>query len=319
VNICLPVRFESRATLTAEGRAAVEALARECLDSDGFDPCLHYDTHLNADRDLRPWRLAWACAATCRGEPCRADAAVDDGDGRPRPARLVAAASAFAPLRSEGEISACVSPLFRHQGLFKALYGGLEASLCRSGARSVLLVCAARSPASRSIAGRLDAKLDHAELRMRLDPDALERVEPPADLRLVPVGEDDADDCSRLAATIFGDSYDDERAFVEAVLRDEARELFMAHGADGAVGMATITRSESGYELNGVGVLPEHRGKGYGAAIMDACLVVLRNRGVRDVTLEVDAANEPAMALYRSRGFAETARVDYWRLPTRCS
>ena len=99
---------------------------------------------------------------------------------------------------------------------------------------------------------------------------------------------------------------------------DEARELFMAHGADGAVGMATITRSESGYELNGVGVLPEHRGKGYGAAIMDACLVVLRNRGVRDVTLEVDAANEPALALYRSRGFAETARVDYWRLPTRC-
>ncbi|HQO66436.1 MAG TPA: GNAT family N-acetyltransferase, partial [Spirochaetales bacterium] len=211
------------------------------------------------------------------------------------------------------------SPLFRHQGLFKALYGGLEASLCRSGARSVLLVCAARSPASRSIASRLDAKLDHAELRMRLDPDGLERVEPPADLRLVPVGEDDADDCSRLAATIFGDSYDDERAFVEAVLRDEARELFMAHGADGAVGMATITRGEAGYELNGVGVLPEHRGKGYGSAIMDACLVVLRKRGVRDVSLEVDAANESALALYRSRGFAETTRVDYWRLPTRCS
>ena len=231
----------------------------------------------------------------------------------------MAAASAFAPLRSEGEISACVSPLFRHQGLFNALYGGLEEALCRSGARSVLLVCDAKSPTSRSIAGRLDARLDHAELRMRLAPEGLDRIVPPGSLRLVPVGARDAGDCAMISAAIFGDSVDDERAFVEAILRDDARELFVAHGASGAVGMATITRSEGGYELNGVGVLPEHRGKGYGAAIMDACLVVLRNRGVRDVTLEVDAANEPAMARYRSRGFVETARVDYWRLPTRCS
>jgi len=317
VNICLPVRFEHRTELTRDDRAAVEALARECREGDGFDPCLHYDTHLNADGDLRPWRLAWACAATCRGEPCRADAAVDDGDGRPRPARLVAAASAFAPLRSEGEISACVSPLFRRQGLFKALYGGLEESLRASGAASVLLVCDSRSPTSGSIARGLDARLDHAELLMGLEPDGLDRVAPPGNLRLVPVGADGADGCARLAAAVFGDSVDDERSFVGAILRDGARELFVAHGAAGAVGLATITRSGTGYELNGVGVLPEHRGKGYGAAIIDACLVVLRNRGVRDVSLEVDAGNEPALALYRSRGFVETAKVDYWRLPAR--
>jgi ribosomal protein S18 acetylase RimI-like enzyme len=321
MTVCLPIVFEDRSALSPEERAAVEGLAAACKAADRFDPCMEYDTHLNADRDMPAWRLAWAVSrgtGSAVGDPPGGDPPGGDppGGDPPASARILAgAACAFAPTRAEGEISACVSPVFRRQGIFENLYLALEERLEASGAESVLLVCEGASPSAAAIAGRLGAALDHGEYLMRLAPGRLAGIVPPSGFCLVPAEARDVDEFSRLSALVFGETPQDARSFAEAVLADPEREQFVARNADGPVGLVAAAREGEAHMIHGLGVLPELRGKGYGGAILDAILVVLRNRGVATVSLEVDVDNAAALALYRSRGFSEESRADYWRVP----
>lgn len=299
MTVCLPVRVDARTALSDAERAAVEALSAACRLADGYDACMNYDTHLNADPGLAAWRLAWALPPAC-------------SDCAPL---LVGAASAFAPGRSEGELCACVHPVFRRQGLFASLCAALSAELRASGAESILLVCESASPFASSIASSLGASRDHGELVMSLPPGRLAEARPPEGLRLAAVSALDLGELSALSAAVFGEPEADARAFAEAALADRSREQFMARTGDGAVGMVSLARHGDAYELFGLGVLPVFRGSGLGGAVLDACLTVVRGRGASRVSLEVDDANEPALRLYRSRGFTEESRVEYWRLP----
>lgn len=57
------------------------------------------------------------------------------------------------------------------------------------------------------------------------------------------------------------------------------------------------------WELIYVGVAPEFRGRGLGVVLTRHALALARRAGRRHVVLAVDAANEPALAMYRAAGF----------------
>jgi ribosomal protein S18 acetylase RimI-like enzyme len=59
-------------------------------------------------------------------------------------------------------------------------------------------------------------------------------------------------------------------------------------------------------ELEAIGVLSEHRGKGIGSALLDAVDREFEALGVRDVILGVLPGNTDAMRLYARRGFTPT-------------
>lgn len=311
MTVCLPICFQERIALSVDERRAVESLVAVCKTVDHFDPCIEFDTHLNANREMPAWRLAWAVpsgTASCSVF----DLMPEDPGSKPR--ILVGVACAFAPSRMEGEISACVSPVFRHQGIFRELYHSLAETLFRSGAASVMLVCEGAAPSCSTIAARLSAVLDHGEYLMSLPESRLAAIQEPRDLRLVPVSTIDIDEFSALSAEIFREHHDDAREFALAILSDPNREQFIARGSHGVFGLVALSRENQSYMLHGLGVLPALRGKGFGGAILNAVLAVLRNRGVTNITLEVDVDNPAALALYRSRGFTEVSRADYWRI-----
>jgi mycothiol synthase len=54
-----------------------------------------------------------------------------------------------------------------------------------------------------------------------------------------------------------------------------------------------------------VGVDPDHQGEHLGALLFDAGLARLAELGIHDAHLYVEADNEPALRLYRARGFAQ--------------
>lgn len=69
-------------------------------------------------------------------------------------------------------------------------------------------------------------------------------------------------------------------------------------------------------EVLSVGVLPEARGRGVGHALLAGAMERLRGRGVRDLFLEVEEGNRPALALYRRLGFEQRGRREsYYRDP----
>jgi ribosomal protein S18 acetylase RimI-like enzyme len=59
-------------------------------------------------------------------------------------------------------------------------------------------------------------------------------------------------------------------------------------------------------ELESLSVLPSHRGRGIGGALLDAVDAAFDARGIRDVIVGALAGNEGALRLYERRGFRPT-------------
>ena len=88
----------------------------------------------------------------------------------------------------------------------------------------------------------------------------------------------------------------------------------MYRDAAGALcGVATFALAGDVVDLLRVIVAPDARGRGLGRSLVRAGLVWASEVGAERVMLEVDAANAPALALYRGLGFEAIAtRTGYY-------
>jgi ribosomal protein S18 acetylase RimI-like enzyme len=70
-------------------------------------------------------------------------------------------------------------------------------------------------------------------------------------------------------------------------------------------------RGDRGW-IGGMGVVPEHRGRGTGLAVMNAVLGAARPRKLRRIDLEVLTQNAPAIQIYEALGFQRRRTLDLW-------
>lgn len=93
--------------------------------------------------------------------------------------------------------------------------------------------------------------------------------------------------------------------------------LVAEHGEkDDIVGYVIAMAVLDQAEILNVAVMPSMRGVGLGGGMLDAALLEVERRGAESVFLEVRVSNEPARALYSSRGFVEVSRrKNYYRTP----
>jgi ribosomal protein S18 acetylase RimI-like enzyme len=115
-------------------------------------------------------------------------------------------------------------------------------------------------------------------------------------------------------------TWEQQRAIYEALFAKPDTVLLLAHVDGALIGYAvahvmpvrdtwiydTWETGERIGELESIGVLPEHRGKGIGGALLDAVDREFDALGVRDVILGVLPGNTDAMRLYARRGFTPT-------------
>ncbi len=94
-------------------------------------------------------------------------------------------------------------------------------------------------------------------------------------------------------------------------LEDEAwfnPEDFLVLRRDGRmIGYCWLKVEGGRGEFYVVGVEPDHQGEHLGARLFDTGLARLAELGIRDAHLYVEADNEPALRLYRARGFVQDA------------
>ena len=83
------------------------------------------------------------------------------------------------------------------------------------------------------------------------------------------------------------------------------RELFLV-GVEAGVIVAAVMAGYDGHRgsVNYLAVDPQHRRRGYGAALMRRVEEVLRERGCPKVNLAVRTANAEVIAFYRKLGYA---------------
>jgi ribosomal protein S18 acetylase RimI-like enzyme len=108
-------------------------------------------------------------------------------------------------------------------------------------------------------------------------------------------------------------SADVRARLIPALCAEPGAEILLALFDGAPVGAAVCFRSFSTFaarpslNLHDLAVLPEHRGKGLGRALLHAVEARARALGCCKVTLEVADVNARARALYRSAGFENGA------------
>ena len=135
-----------------------------------------------------------------------------------------------------------------------------------------------------------------------------------AGVRIRPAGPEDAAACAALAGLCFPDpwplsGFEDELENPDSV--------FLIAGESGAVsGFAAARCLAPEGELLDIAVSPGCRRQGMGAALLNAVLRGLAERGTDTVFLEVRASNAPAIALYAANGFTPCGRrKNYYTRP----
>ena len=108
-----------------------------------------------------------------------------------------------------------------------------------------------------------------------------------------------------------------EPTFRDLVRLRHAIFLVATEGLPGSVcGYVIAAAVADEAEVLNLAVAPQSRRRGLGGKLLDAGLVMIRDRGAREVFLEVRESNAAAIALYTSRGFsALTRRAKYYRNP----
>lgn len=128
-------------------------------------------------------------------------------------------------------------------------------------------------------------------------------------------GEHDVAEVVRIERESFSDPWS-AGDFVSLMSMPHAIFL-VAVDVSGAVAgyvMAMVVADES--EILNIAVDPARRGGAIGGMLLDAALTAGESQGVVSTFLEVRESNEPAIRLYRSRGFEEISRrKKYYRSP----
>jgi ribosomal protein S18 acetylase RimI-like enzyme len=186
---------------------------------------------------------------------------------------------------------------------------------CRQRHRgSLLLVCEEASRSGQAFVAACGGRYQNAEYRMKLDLARLDAAgSSPADVRLERSRLEDATIVAHILASSFGGS---EEQALHRVVHDLARSthrLYTAWMSGEPIGRLGLVAEGLRVYIIGFAILPEHRNKGYGRAVLAATVRMLFAEGQKDIFLEVATDNLPALALYRSFGFLETTRYGfYW-------
>lgn len=135
-----------------------------------------------------------------------------------------------------------------------------------------------------------------------------------ASLRLRPACSDDLPSVVAIERASFSDPWS-RQAFVDS-LSDPVRLFLVAVDGSVVAGYVIAWFVAGEGEIANIAVAPAWRGRGIGAALLDAALAAGTSRGATAIYLEVRESNAPARALYASRAFQEVGRRrGYYRRP----
>ena len=137
----------------------------------------------------------------------------------------------------------------------------------------------------------------------------------PMGLHIEPGQARDADAVAQLHAASFYRGW--PRQDIEAYLLDSDTPTLVACDAKRKVaGFAMLRLLGDDVELMTIAVQPKYRGKGVGAALLNACFEDLRMTAGKRMILEVAADNPAAIRLYQKLGFAKLSeRQGYYARP----
>jgi ribosomal protein S18 acetylase RimI-like enzyme len=221
----------------------------------------------------------------------------------------------------EMEGSGMVHPDHRRKGIGRALIEAVRRDCRERGRAGVLFACDAVGSAGGPFASAIGAEYQMSEHLLELNA-ALRPESPGGPLTIREANLDDVGDVVRIGMQGFGD--DDEKTDsrtrrTQGWIKEPLRLVYVAEFEGAAVGTATlflVPDSTDGF-INGMAVLPEYQGRGFGRQILFESVAGLISRDRERVMIEVQTDNERALGLYESVGFERSVTYAYYRVDAR--
>ncbi len=265
---------------------AVKNLLKICKQADQVPVVLQTDKALNRFPLMNSWFLAYS------GET------------------LTGVLSVFNPLDTEAELTGCVHPQFRGQGIFSRLMSAAIEELRSFDIRRLLFVIDRRSESGHAVLQRRECLLDHTEYSMVFhSPGAIGAVQPR--VHLLRTGAEELEAWAQISAAAFEEPVEIAREMLTNGLKTPEREYYGACLDNRMVAVASLLLESKTATIYGLAVRPEDQGKGYGADFLAQLVRMLLQRQL-EVHLQVDSTNARAFGLYKRLGFRETDIQDYY-------
>ncbi|MCC5467573.1 GNAT family N-acetyltransferase [Pelosinus baikalensis] len=246
--------------------------------------------------------------------------------------------SSFGGTKTPIEVNGMVQPDYRRQGVFKILSELVIAEWKKRNSGSILLLSDRKSNSGQKFIKGTGAQYKHSEYEMYLKKDHLEPLQRKlCGITFRKATNADASEIARQNAIYFSDEFrgfknapnDNEPGIVSAeaetvipsegmVLPEEEEKrgmtMYLAEKDQQIIGKVHLQLTSRIGGIYGLGVLPEHRGKGLGRAILMMAIEKLEEMNASEVMLQVATENANALNLYKSCGFVETSIMDYYEI-----
>ncbi|MBT2680437.1 GNAT family N-acetyltransferase [Bacillus sp. ISL-35] len=216
------------------------------------------------------------------------------------------------------EVNGMVDPEYRRQGIFSKLFKLVVDEWKRRDSGSMLLLSDRNSAAGQGFIAGSGAQYKHTEYEMFLKKVApafaTEKLE---GLTFRKATNADAQEIARQNVIYFNDIGESVEA-EDMILPEEEEKRGMTSylvEKDGQIiGKVNLQLTSKLGAIFGLGVLPEHRRKGYGRSLLLLAIEKLKEANAQEIMLQVAADNSNALNLYKSCGFEETSTMDYFEL-----
>ena len=225
--------------------------------------------------------------------------------------------SAFGGATAPPEVTGMVHPNFRRQGVFSTLLQLALAECRRRNAGPVLLLCDRNAASGQKFLEKINAVYRVSEFEMYLQNErtrADERL--PCDISFRKATNADAFEVARQNAIFFGNCIEEGNDNIPLPEDEEKRgmTIYLAEKNHQLIGKVHLQLTNGLGGIYGLGVLPEHRGKGLGRAILLEAIKTLKAASAVEIILQVATENATALSLYKSCGFREASVMDYFVL-----
>lgn len=216
----------------------------------------------------------------------------------------------------EIELLGCVHPQHRRNGIGRSLLDAARASCRQLGKERLLLITHADLPSGEAFAKAVGGHYTFSEYCLVFSGAHLRKPAASHDgLQFRQAEQTEASQVASIAAQAFGDSFADQFAWIEKEIKKPQRRFFLIwlHGEPiGTISVVSVGAER--IDITTFGILPLHRGRGYGRSILGQIADLLLAENWSQITINVETQNRNALALYESSGFQQAEVEHYYTI-----
>ncbi len=224
---------------------------------------------------------------------------------------LVGFLTIYADEADGAEISACVLPARRRQGIFTCMFQAALEELKRFHYTSMFLKTEKEFLFQQEVLTHYPAVYSHSEYLMVCDVSRCRPCDSDGAFSLRLAQKEDLPALAAISADAFGNPPSVAETYVRETFAGKDTYLYIALLHETPVGCVSVDQAGTWQYLFGLCIVTSYRRQGLGRRMLAQLITRLSASSSRGIALAVDRSNMAAMPLYESCGFTRREETQY--------